>query len=210
MEKSADAFRTIAEVSELLDIAPHVLRFWEQKFSQIKPLKRGGGRRYYRPADIALIAGIRQLLHEDGLTIRGAQKRLQQEGVQAVQTLGRQVMDSPPPGAAPAGAKPQPKASAPKPAAAAPQAGTSAPRARAPKAEPAEESLPLFAGLGDDSQASPAPQASTRAEDPLTRLAAALSRFDAVRDGSAEAADPATRARIAQLARDLRALVGAC
>ena len=74
MEKSAEAFRTISEVSEILDTPAHVLRFWESRFSQVKPVKRAGGRRYYRPNDVALLGGIKKLLHEDGLTIRGVQK----------------------------------------------------------------------------------------------------------------------------------------
>ncbi|RWR31718.1 MerR family transcriptional regulator [Sinirhodobacter populi] len=84
MTKSADAFRTISEVSLLLDTPTHVLRFWESRFPQIKPLKRAGGRRYYRPGDVALLAGIKQLLHEDGLTIRGVQKILKEQGIAAV------------------------------------------------------------------------------------------------------------------------------
>lgn len=74
--KSANAFRTISEVSDQLDIAPHVLRFWETKFTQVRPLKRGGGRRYYRPEDIVLLSRIRKLLHDDGYTIKGVQKLL--------------------------------------------------------------------------------------------------------------------------------------
>ena len=77
MKKSPDAFRTISEVAEWLDVPTHVLRFWESRFSQIKPVKRAGGRRYYRPNDMKLIGGIKTLLHDDGLTIRGAQKLLQ-------------------------------------------------------------------------------------------------------------------------------------
>ena len=79
-EKAAEAFRTISEVAELLDTPAHVLRFWESKFSQIKPLKRGGGRRYYRPEDVALLRGIRELLYEEGLTIKGVQKVLRERG----------------------------------------------------------------------------------------------------------------------------------
>src|SRR5258708_30301521 len=74
--KSAAAFRTISEVAAELDVPPHVLRFWESKFSQIKPLKRGGGRRYYRPEDIELLRRIRTLLYRDGYTIKGVQKLL--------------------------------------------------------------------------------------------------------------------------------------
>ncbi|KIC48607.1 MerR family transcriptional regulator [Tateyamaria sp. ANG-S1] len=81
MTKSADAFRTISEVAEWLGVQTHVLRFWESKFTQVKPVKRAGGRRYYRPADMLLLGGIRKLLHEDGLTIKGVQKILREEGM---------------------------------------------------------------------------------------------------------------------------------
>ena len=74
--KADDAFRTISEVSELLDVPAHVLRFWESKFSMLRPLKRSGGRRYYRPNDVALLEKIRDLLYRDGFTIKGAQKHL--------------------------------------------------------------------------------------------------------------------------------------
>ena len=74
--KTDDAFRTISEVSEMLDIPAHVLRFWETKFSSLRPLKRSGGRRYYRPTDVALLERIRDLLYKDGFTIKGAQKFL--------------------------------------------------------------------------------------------------------------------------------------
>jgi len=76
--KSEAAFRTISEVSEDLDVPQHVLRFWESKFTQIKPLKRGGGRRYYRPEDVQLLSHIRDLLYRDGYTIRGVQKLLRE------------------------------------------------------------------------------------------------------------------------------------
>lgn len=81
MVKSPEAFRTIREVAEWLDTPAHVLRFWESRFAQVKPVKRAGGRRYYRPADMELLGGIKQLLHEDGLTIRGVQKLLREQGV---------------------------------------------------------------------------------------------------------------------------------
>ena len=88
MNKSQGAFRTISEVSEWLDTPAHVLRFWESKFSQIKPVKRAGGRRYYRPEDIALLGGIKTLLHDQGLTIKGVQKLLRDQGNRAVMSLG--------------------------------------------------------------------------------------------------------------------------
>jgi len=77
-EKSAAAFRTISEVAAILDLPQHVLRFWETKFSSIQPLKRGGGRRYYRPEDLKLLQRIRDLLYSDGYTIKGVQKLLRQ------------------------------------------------------------------------------------------------------------------------------------
>ncbi|MEZ0170553.1 MerR family transcriptional regulator [Microvirga sp. TS319] len=89
MDKSPDAFRTISEVAEDLDVPQHVLRFWETRFSHIKPLKRGGGRRYYRPDDVDLLKGIRHLLYGEGYTIRGVQRILKAEGVRFVQAIGR-------------------------------------------------------------------------------------------------------------------------
>lgn len=89
MDKSPDAFRTISEVAEDIDLPQHVLRFWETRFAQIKPLKRGGGRRYYRPEDIDLLKGIRHLLYGEGYTIRGVQKILKEEGPRFVQAIGR-------------------------------------------------------------------------------------------------------------------------
>lgn len=87
MAKAPDAFRTISEVSDALNTPAHVLRFWESKFSQIKPVKGAGGRRYYRPGDISLLAGIKLLLHEQGMTIKGAQKLLREKGVKHVAGL---------------------------------------------------------------------------------------------------------------------------
>ena len=87
MEKSAEAFRTISEVAEVLETPAHVLRFWESRFPQIRPVKRAGGRRYYRPADVALLTGIKHLLHDEGMTIRGVQKVLREQGVRHVIAL---------------------------------------------------------------------------------------------------------------------------
>ena len=88
MDKSPDAFRTISEVGEDLDLPQHVLRFWETRFSQIKPLKRGGGRRYYRPHDVELLKGIRHLLYDQGYTIKGVQRLLKDNGSNFVIALG--------------------------------------------------------------------------------------------------------------------------
>jgi len=90
-QKSAQAFRTISEVADLLEVPAHVLRFWETRFSQIQPVKRGGGRRYYRPEDIALLRGIQDLLHVQGMTIKGVQKVLKERGVKHVTGIGQDV-----------------------------------------------------------------------------------------------------------------------
>ena len=110
MEKSPDAFRTISEAADELDVPQHVLRFWETRFSQIKPMKRAGGRRYYRPGDIELLKGIRSLLYKEGYTIRGVQKILKEDGASHVAGVGRgeieprkregEMASAPPPGMA--------------------------------------------------------------------------------------------------------------
>lgn len=89
MEKEPEAFRTISEVGEELDVPQHVLRFWETRFSQIRPMKRGGGRRYYRVNDVDLLKGIRQLLYGKGYTIKGVQRILKERGVAHVTDIGR-------------------------------------------------------------------------------------------------------------------------
>ena len=85
--KSPEAFRTISEVSKDLSLPQHVLRFWETKFVQIKPIKRGGGRRYYRPEDVKLLKGIKSLLYNDGYTIRGVQKVIKENGTKKLLTI---------------------------------------------------------------------------------------------------------------------------
>lgn len=92
--KSDAAFRTISEVARELDLPQHVLRFWETKFTQIKPLKRGGGRRYYRPEDMVLLRRIRELLYDDGYTIRGVQKLLRENGARARAADGTRAKDA--------------------------------------------------------------------------------------------------------------------
>jgi len=105
--KSASAFRTISEVAEDLDVPSHVLRFWETKFSQIRPLKRGGGRRYYRPEDVELLRRIRQLLYRDGYTIKGVQRLLRDRSIEAVEAEPAPA-SPPPPLPSPAKAQPGP------------------------------------------------------------------------------------------------------
>jgi DNA-binding transcriptional MerR regulator len=96
LEKSPDAFRTISEAAEELDLPQHVLRFWETRFSTIKPLKRGGGRRYYRPEDVLLLKGIRHLLYDQGFTIKGVQKILKDQGARHVAAIGNGGAEIPP------------------------------------------------------------------------------------------------------------------
>lgn len=93
MPKSPDAFRTISEVAEWLGVQTHVLRFWESKFTHVKPIKRAGGRRYYRPADMLLLGGIKRLLYDDGLTIKGAQKMLRENGIAHVAAMSQPLDD---------------------------------------------------------------------------------------------------------------------
>lgn len=102
MAKAVEAFRNIGEVATELDVKKHVLRFWEAKFPQLKPMKRGGGRRLYRPADVALLRGIRDLLQEAGYTIKGVQKILREQGIDHVKQTAEMLVstsksDRPPP-----------------------------------------------------------------------------------------------------------------
>lgn len=114
--KSPDAFRTISEAADALDLPQHVLRFWETRFSQIKPMKRSGGRRYYRPSDIALLQGIRHLLYDEGYTIKGVQRILREQGIAYVAGQGASQAAAPAEPAAAAKAEPaQPRAPEPRP-----------------------------------------------------------------------------------------------
>jgi DNA-binding transcriptional MerR regulator len=98
VDKAPDAFRTISEVADDLDVPQHVLRFWESRFTQIRPMKRGGGRRYYRPDDIDLLRGIRHLLYGQGYTIRGVQRILREQGPRFVQAVWQEGAPQPPVG----------------------------------------------------------------------------------------------------------------
>src|SRR5438105_14233778 len=98
VDKAPDAFRTISEVAAELDVPQHVLRFWESRFREIKPMKRGGGRRYYRPEDVELLHGIRHLLYGEGYTIRGVQRILREQGVKFVEAVWQEGAPQPPHG----------------------------------------------------------------------------------------------------------------
>jgi DNA-binding transcriptional MerR regulator len=132
LDKAPDAFRTISEVADDLDIPQHVLRFWETRFTQIKPMKRSGGRRYYRPDDVDLLRGIRRLLYGEGYTIRGVQRILKENGIKAVQGLVDEE-------ATPAFAPVASRASEPRMSSAAPLISRPAAKAPVVEDEPEEE-----------------------------------------------------------------------
>jgi DNA-binding transcriptional MerR regulator len=195
--KSPDAFRTISEVADWLDRPAHVLRFWESKFPQVKPVKRAGGRRYYRPDDMLLLGGIKKLLHDDGMTIKGVQKIMREQGVKYVSGMsqpldeataasqgdsdavdaviatsapasGLQLVPAAPPAPDDAPAAPMPLAAAP-----AQKADDTA--APAPAAEPAPQqdpAVPARAPLGADLPPPPDTDAITGEPGLLARLAA--------------------------------------
>ncbi len=167
MAKSPDAFRTISEVSEWLDTPAHVLRFWESKFPQIKPVKRAGGRRYYRPSDMMLLAGIKRLLHEDGLTIKGVKKILREKGVKYVASLSDREIE----GYQPEGAGKRAQSPKPDKAPAAPDDPAKAPLSAAPEQESqAQEPAP---------DAHQTPAASESASEPIIDRAARQAAVDA-------------------------------
>ncbi|MEM1078430.1 MAG: MerR family transcriptional regulator [Pseudomonadota bacterium] len=178
MEKSADAFRTISEVADWLGVPTHVLRFWESKFSQVKPVKRAGGRRYYRPNDMALLAGIRVLLHDDGMTIRGVQKLLREKGAKHVAEMcDRSLTEAP---VAPEAAPPEPAAAAAPPAddtvvELSASAFTGSSDASAPATESERDPLPLFTSRAAPAAAKPTlPGASPQTPSGLSKVAATL------------------------------------
>jgi DNA-binding transcriptional MerR regulator len=190
--KSPDAFRTISEVADWLGVEAHVLRFWESRFAQVKPVKRAGGRRYYRPSDMALLGGIRRLLHDDGMTIRGVQKILREQGVGHVAGLSPELnldgVEVSVAGSAPHAPRPAPRApaTAQQPVGAAkPEAPTRASTGDQAPTLPfdlpqAPRSLPPDAATGPEREArSPAP-ADGAADVPLSEALRALgARLDA-------------------------------
>jgi len=129
MSKTAEAFRTISEVAGELDVPKHVLRFWEGRFPQIRPMKRGGGRRYYRPEDLALLRGICHLLHAEGYTIKGVQKILREQGIDQVKSIGVGARREDAPGAASAKSGRTAKAQSAPPAKASPKSAVPLPHA---------------------------------------------------------------------------------
>ncbi|MCC1481514.1 MerR family transcriptional regulator [Roseibaca sp. Y0-43] len=219
MRKAPEAFRTISEAADALETPAHVLRFWESKFTQVKPVKRAGGRRYYRPADIDLLSGIKMLLHEQGMTIRGVQKLLQEKGARHVAAMaplsGEVVEDSAAPVLTLVPKTPAPKAedvseielpaadvapAAPQPADKVESAGEATPE---PEADIAgEDATPVAAEDGAQSTAQDLPPAASvpESEPDDTRPAPALA---ALLDAAAEGA-PAQPLRFSAIAHALR------
>ena len=174
--KSPDAFRTISEVATELDVPQHVLRFWESRFAQIKPVKRAGGRRFYRPDDVDLLRGVRSLLYVDGLTIRGVQKILKERGLRHVASIGRG--QAPAPYAPP----PQPEPVIEKPAEKKPEAKK---RPSHLRAVPSPMSLPFF-DLMDPEPSKPAaaPVSVARlAVEERAKLQALLGELEGLKKG---------------------------
>ncbi|WP_249139092.1 MerR family transcriptional regulator [Actibacterium sp. MT2.3-13A] len=227
MGKSPDAFRTISEVSEWLETPAHVLRFWESRFTQVKPVKRAGGRRYYRPSDMLLLGGIKKLLHEEGMTIRGVQKILREQGVKHVAALS-QPLDgagqaeaeaaiappSAPDSAPPAGPERESPAAAPAPQAEAPGPTPQAPASQAASGvrpsnvvplSPLVPQLDLFAeGVPEAAESEPeAAAARPAAHEPGARRPAPLGADLPAADPADDSlpAEPGLRARLRDPAR---------
>ncbi len=177
ISKSSDAFRTISEVAAELDVPQHVLRFWESRFVQIKPVKRAGGRRFYRPEDVDLLRGIRALLYSDGFTIRGVQKLLKEKGPRHIAAVGRgaSLMAAPEP--APERIVVEKIVYVEKPVEA-PQKKRGA-HLRAVAAPPSPMSLPFFDGAGEERPA-PATAPHLRAEE-RTKLTHLLGELEGLK-----------------------------
>lgn len=227
MNKSPDAFRTISEVADWLGVQTHVLRFWESKFTQVKPVKRAGGRRYYRPSDMELLGGIKKLLHEDGMTIKGVQKLLREEGVGYVSSHSRPLeheldeaeeavaenvvrfkarpedaSDAEPATATPAAAAPT-DVTAPKPTKAAPQ------DAGAPEKDPPETPpLPAFLTqpMGGEAPPEPPKPRIVEASDPPAHAEIPAEPGGLTRAAQARHIDPETARAISPLVGRLAVL----
>jgi len=191
MVKSRDAFRTISEVSEWLETPAHVLRFWESRFSQIKPVKRAGGRRYYRPADMRLLGGIKRLLHDDGITIKGVQKILREKGVKYVASLCLESLDGEA-GAAREAEKAAPERTPIEEIETAAQAEPAAELEPAPEAEPTPEPEPEPEPIRFDTSAlgeAPITVDEIDEEAQEARIVALYQRLQALRDRMRAAMD---------------------
>lgn len=223
-KKSRDAFRTISEVADWLDVPTHVLRFWESRFSQIKPVKRAGGRRYYRPSDMRIIGGVKVLLHDQGMTIRGVQKLFREEGLKHVSSFspalfGEAAVEAEP---APLDAETLERAAQPAPAARTTHVAEPDPVAADPMPEAEDEAVeaaPLFRHSGaatetpteaptesaEQAQDDGAPAAESAAPEPATIPPTPdVPDHDPADDEASFAAGPGVAARLAtKRAKDL-------
>ncbi len=195
MEKSAEAFRTISEVADDLDLPQHVLRFWETRFGQIRPMKRGGGRRYYRPDDIDLLRGIKHLLYGEGYTIKGVQRILKEEGVRFVQAVGREGTLTPS-SVAPAAEPPVDMPDAPRPA---------APTVEAARAAAAAAARPRDPLLDMEIRPTPLPAAREPVIDEETARARAKGPALPLFDGLPGTLSPAARETLRRALAELEA-----
>jgi DNA-binding transcriptional MerR regulator len=204
MSKAQEAFRTISEVADELGVPKHVLRFWEVKFPQVRPMKRGGGRRYYRPEDLELLRGIRHLLHAEAYTIKGVQKILREQGIDAVKDIARAAAAA---AEAKGGGRGKRRRRAEAPATAPQSAAPEAPSAAAP--EPAASAAPVARRGGTAAPASepasgPAPaRAAIPVADTRRIVAMAIAELQACRgillgEEPAPARRPARRTRAAR------------
>jgi DNA-binding transcriptional MerR regulator len=167
IEKSPEAFRTISEVAEELDLPQHVLRFWETRFAQIKPMKRGGGRRYYRPEDTNLLKGIRFLLYGEGYTIKGVQRILKEQGVRHVASVWQEMEEESGDTSAPV----QQVAQSPAQAEPAARVETQSPAPRLPDPEVPQQVSPQLAAP-PAAEPAPAPPAAAPVAVPQSAVAA--------------------------------------
>lgn len=205
MDKAPDAFRTISEVADELDIPQHVLRFWETRFSQIKPMKRSGGRRYYRPDDVDLLRGIRRLLYGEGYTIRGVQRILKEQGIKSVQALIDGVpVDARP---SPAGTD-TPVAQPPRAAGPAPKPGRAPPVVVAPADDDAPDDI-ADEDIADEDDDDDAPEmiAPMPRSNPVARPQSPQVPPPAVTVAPAVAAPPARKLDTARLEAALQDLL---
>ena len=207
MSKAQEAFRTISEVADELSVPKHVLRFWEVKFPQVRPMKRGGGRRYYRPEDLELLRGIRHLLHAEAYTIKGVQKILREQGIDAVKDIARAAAAA---AEAKGGGRGKRRRRAEAPATAAQSAAAPAPEVSAAAApEPAPSAGPFATRGGTTAPAIEPPGGAAPAReatpDASTRriLAMAIAELQACR-GILLGEEPAPARRLARRTRAAR------
>lgn len=199
-EKSRDAFRTISEVADWLDVPTHVLRFWESRFSQIKPVKRAGGRRYYRPSDMRVIGGVKVLLHDQGMTIRGVQKLFREEGIKHVAGYAPELFgESDDEDGSTLNAEALERAARPASPARSTRDAEPAPETETVEVKPDDDAPPLFRHSRPAAEAEPAPATTTaEAAKPANTIPATpdVPETDPADDSEAHTQTPGIAARL--------------